>query len=195
MQSPPPILMSASNPEAAEFAARHKAIMGMTLIADLDVARKNMDHYVASARSHGWEPTLEHRLSGHQTVIAETDEEAREIMANGLKYFHQVLMRPQREAQTKVLTQSNYYANAEAKQYFDKRLATLRERTLEEQIEAGTVLCGSPESVVKQMKNIHKALGHGVINMTMKIGDMPDSAVTRGMELFRDRVAPHVRDL
>jgi len=24
---------------------------------------------------------------------------------------------------------------------------------------------------------------------------MPDSAVTRGMELFRDRVAPHVRDL
>ena len=169
--------------------------MGMTLIADLDVARKNMDHYVASARSHGWEPTREHMLSGHQTVIAETDEEAREIMANGLKYFHQVLMRPQREAQTKVLTQSNYYANAEAKQYFDKRLATLRERTLEEQIEAGTVLCGSPESVVQQMKNIHKALGHGVINMTMKIGDMPDSAVTRGMELFRDRVAPHVRDL
>jgi hypothetical protein len=45
------------------------------------------------------------------------------------------------------------------------------------------------------MKNIHKALGHGVINMTMKIGDMPDSAVTRGMELFRDRVAPNVRDL
>ena len=134
-------------------------------------------------------------LSGHQTVIAETDEEARAIMSGGLKYFHQVLMRPQREAQTKVLTQSNYYANAEAKQYFDKRLATLRERTLEEQIEAGTVLCGSPESVVKQMKNIHKALGHGVINMTMKIGDMPDSAVKRGMELFRDRVAPHVRDL
>ena len=195
MQNPPPILMSASNPEAAEFAARHKAIMGMTLIADLDVARKNMDHYVASARSYGWEPTKTHMLSGHQTVIAETDEEAREIMSNGLKYFHQVLMRPQREAQTKVLTQSNYYANDEAKQYFDKRLATLRERTLEEQIEAGTVLCGSPESVVKQMKNIHKALDHGVINMTMKIGNMPDSAVTRGMELFRDRVAPHVRDL
>ena len=195
MQNPPPILMSASNPEAAEFAARHKAIMGMTLIADLDVARKNMDHYVASARSYGWEPTKTHMLSGHQTVIAETDEEAREIMSNGLKYFHQVLMRPQREAQTKVLTQSNYYANDEAKQYFDKRLATLRERTLEEQIEAGTVLCGSPESVVKQMKKIHKALDHGVFNMTMKIGNMPDSAVTRGMELFRDRVAPHVRDL
>ena len=50
-------------------------------------------------------------------------------------------------------------------------------------------------SVVKQMKHVHKALGHGVFNMTMKIGNMPDTAVRRGMELFRDRVHPHVRDL
>jgi hypothetical protein len=49
--------------------------------------------------------------------------------------------------------------------------------------------------VVKQMKHVHKALGHGVFNMTMKIGNMPDSAVRRGMELFRDRVLPAVRDL
>jgi hypothetical protein len=45
------------------------------------------------------------------------------------------------------------------------------------------------------MKTIQKALGHGVFNMTMKIGNMPDSAVRRGMELFRDRVLPQVRDL
>ncbi len=196
MQRPhPPLLMSASNAEAAEFAARHKAIMGMTLIADLDLARKNIEIYKAAARANGYEATPAHVLTGHQTVIADTDAEAREIMRKGLEYFHQVLMRPQREAQSEVLQKTSYYADAGQKQYFDARLKTLRERTLEEQIEAGTVLCGSPESVVKQMKRVHKALGHGVFNMTMKIGNMPDAAVRRGMELFRDRVAPETRGL
>lgn len=196
MQRPhPPLLMSASTAESAAFAAKHKAIMGMTLIADLDVARANIDLYKREARSHGWEPEKRHILSGHQCVIAETDAEALDIMRGGLDYFHQVLMRPQREAQTQVLKETGYYGTDASKQYFDKRLATLRERTLEEQIEAGTVLCGSPESVARQMTRIHAALNHGVINMTMKIGNMPDAAVRRGMELFRDRVLPRVRDL
>ena len=196
MQKPHPrLLMSASNAEAAEFAARHRAIMGVTLIADLDLVARNIEIYKKAARQHGWEPTPGDILTGHQTVIADTDEEARALMRSGLDYFHRVLMRPQRATQTEVLEQTGYYANAEQKRYFDQRLKTLRERTLEEQIEAGTVFCGSPESVVKQMRHVHKALGHGVFNMTMKIGDLPDSAVRRGMELFRDRVAPEVRGL
>ena len=196
MQRPhPPLLMSAATAESAAFAAKHKAIMGMTLIADLDIARKNIEFYKRECRSRGWEPTKGHILSGHQCVIAETDAEALELMRGGLDYFHRVLMRPQREAQTQVLNETGYYSEKDSKQYFDKRLATLRERTLEEQIEAGTVICGSPESVVKQMKKIHAALDHGVINMTMKIGDISDAAVRKGMELFRDRVKPRVRDL
>jgi alkanesulfonate monooxygenase SsuD/methylene tetrahydromethanopterin reductase-like flavin-dependent oxidoreductase (luciferase family) len=57
------------------------------------------------------------------------------------------------------------------------------------------VLCGSPESVVQQIRHIHSELGNGVFNFTMKVGDLPDAVVRRGMELFRDRVKPHVKDL
>jgi alkanesulfonate monooxygenase SsuD/methylene tetrahydromethanopterin reductase-like flavin-dependent oxidoreductase (luciferase family) len=57
------------------------------------------------------------------------------------------------------------------------------------------VLCGSPESVVQQIQRIHAELGNGIFNFTMKVGDLPDAAVRRGMELFRDRVLPHVRHL
>ena len=195
MQKIPPILMSASNAEGASLAAKHKAIMGMTLIAELDVARRNIEHYRSEARARGFEPTAGHILTGHQTVIAESDSEARDIMRAAEDYFHKVLMRPQRETQTDVLQNTGFYTNAEQKEYFDRRLRTLRERTLEEQIEAGTIFCGSPESVVRQMKRVHKALGNGVFNLTMKIGNMPDTAVRRGMELFRDRVLPEVRGL
>jgi alkanesulfonate monooxygenase SsuD/methylene tetrahydromethanopterin reductase-like flavin-dependent oxidoreductase (luciferase family) len=57
------------------------------------------------------------------------------------------------------------------------------------------VLCGCPETVVKQIKRIHGELGHGVFNFTVKVGTLPDDVIRRGMELFRDRVLPHVRDL
>jgi alkanesulfonate monooxygenase SsuD/methylene tetrahydromethanopterin reductase-like flavin-dependent oxidoreductase (luciferase family) len=66
---------------------------------------------------------------------------------------------------------------------------------MEQQIAGGMILCGGPESVVQQIKRIHAELGNGVFNFTMKIGDLPDAVVRRGMELFRDRVLPHVRDL
>ncbi|MDB5532084.1 MAG: Luciferase-like, subgroup, partial [Hyphomicrobiales bacterium] len=80
-------------------------------------------------------------------------------------------------------------------EYFMKRLQTLKGRTIKEQIEAGTILCGSPQTVVKQIKRLHQHLGTGHINMNMKLGTMPDTAVIHGMELFRDKVLPEVRAL
>ena len=75
------------------------------------------------------------------------------------------------------------------------RLAKREAATLEQQIEGGMIFCGSPESVVEQIRRVHAELGNGVFNFTMKVGNLPDAAVTRGMELFRDRVLPEVRDL
>ena len=57
------------------------------------------------------------------------------------------------------------------------------------------VFCGSPATVAKQMKRVHAELGNGVFNLTMKVGNLPDSVVKHGMELFRDRVLPEVRGL
>ena len=39
------------------------------------------------------------------------------------------------------------------------------------------------------MRRIRDALGNGHFNINMKIGNIPDAVVRRGMELFRDRRA------
>jgi alkanesulfonate monooxygenase SsuD/methylene tetrahydromethanopterin reductase-like flavin-dependent oxidoreductase (luciferase family) len=191
----PPLLMSASNDESAEFAAQHGAKMGIVLIADLNLARASIDLYYQVARASGWEPTPDDILIGHHTCIADTDREAREHLSKGLDYFHRILMRPQRSAQQLVIQKTRYYEREETGDKFQTRLATLRARSLEEQIEAGSVYCGSPETVVAQIKRVHKILGHGVEQFTMKVGNLPDAVVRRGMELFRDRVQPALRDL
>ncbi|MGK9052974.1 LLM class flavin-dependent oxidoreductase [Xaviernesmea oryzae] len=196
IQKPHPrILMSASNEESAEFVAKMRAIMGITLIQDLGAARKAIEHFKNVARGYGWEPTPDDILVGQQICIADTDEEAREHMAAAQTYFHQTLMRPQRSAQQLVLQQSRYYTGSDVGENFQKRLATLRNRTVDEQIEAGSIICGSPESVVKQITRLNQELGCGLLNLTIKVGNMPGSVVRRGMELFRDRVAPHVAGL
>ncbi|UIK07936.1 LLM class flavin-dependent oxidoreductase [Neorhizobium galegae] len=196
IQKPHPrILMSASNAESAEFVAKMRAIMGITLIQDLSIAKAAIENFKKTARSYGWEPTPDDILVGQQICIADTDEEARHHMAAAQTYFHQTLMRPQRSAQQLVLGQSRYYTEADAGENFQKRLATLRGRTVEEQIEAGSIICGSPQSVIRQIKRLRQELDCGLLNLTVKVGNMPGSVVRRGMELFRDRVAPEVAGL
>jgi len=188
----PRILLSASNDESAEFVGEHKAMLGMALVADLDSAAGTIDVYHRVSRAHDYEPVPDDVLIMQQTVIAESDDEARAIMAPALKYFHGVLMRPQLDAQRIVLQKSRFFETDRQREHFAGRLAKLKARTLEDQIEAGSVLCGSPDSVVKQIKRLRQRLGTGHIIMNMKIGNQPDSAVLRGMELFRDKVRPQV---
>jgi len=196
MQKPhPPLVISASNADSAKFAAEVRATMGMVLLADLPSGKECIRVYKETAKASGWEPTADNILVGMHTCIAETDEEARRQLAHGLKYFDEVLMGGLQASQRIVLQKTRYFENEESRDRWKSRLDKRKTLTLDEAIERGTVLCGSPETVVKQIKRIHSELGHGVFNFTVKVGTLPDDVIRRGMELFRDRVLPHVRDL
>jgi alkanesulfonate monooxygenase SsuD/methylene tetrahydromethanopterin reductase-like flavin-dependent oxidoreductase (luciferase family) len=196
MQKPhPPLLISASNADSAKFAAEMRATMGMVLLADLPSGKDCIRIYKEAARASGWEPAPENILVGMHTCIAETDKEARRWLGQGLKYFDEVLMGGLQLSQRIVLQKTRYFESDESRDRWKSRLDKRRTLTLDEQIERGTVLCGSPETVVKQIKRIHAELGHGVFNFTVKVGTLPDDVIRNGMELFRDRVLPHVRDL
>ncbi len=196
LQKPhPPIIISATTPDSAQFAAEMRAIMGVVLLPDLPTAKESIRIYREAAKAHGWEPTAEHILIGMHTVICETDEEALAHLKRSREYFATVLMDGMRTAQRIVLQKSRYYETELSRERWQARLVKQREATIEEAIERGTILCGSPETVVKQIKRIHGEPGHGIFNFTVKVGNLPDEVVAKGMRLFRDRVLPHVRDL
>ncbi len=195
VQAPPPILMSASNEESAAFAAENKAIMGMGLISDMDVARRNVDLYFATARSLGWDPTPDHIMMGASTLICETDEEAAETFETALDYFHGTLMKPTYDA-LKLVLQAGYFKKQGANASYDNRLdKVVAKKSIGDLIEAGSIICGSPSTVVKQIKRFKGNLGAGRLNMSMQIGNLSHQTVRKGMQLFHDRVLPEVRDL
>jgi alkanesulfonate monooxygenase SsuD/methylene tetrahydromethanopterin reductase-like flavin-dependent oxidoreductase (luciferase family) len=191
----PPLVVSASTPESAKFAAQIRATMGMVLLADLPSAKECIKVYYDTARECGWEPRPENVLVGMHTVIAETDEAARRAMASAREYFNVVLQEGIRTAQRTVMEKSRFHQEQANRERWLKRADTRRGATMEQAIERGTILCGSPETVVQQIRRAHAELGMGVFNFTAKVGNLPDAVVRRGMELFRDRVHPHLKDL
>ena len=100
-----------------------------------------------------------------------------------------------RDAMRLVVQKSRFFAQEQYGERFVSRLATLNARNIDEMIEAGSVLCGSPKTVIKQMKRIQGELGNGRFNLNMKIGNIPDRVVRRGMELFLDQVLPEAASL
>ena len=186
----PTIIMSASNKESAKSAARNYATMGLALIPDLKSAKELIDIYMETAIQSGWQPTSENILVGLNTCISENAQEAKEELAKGTAYFGKVLMGGPRTAQKIVLQKSRYFSSKEENKVFMNRLKAVKQRTLEESIDAGVILCGNPDDVISQIKNVQNQLGCGWINMNMKIGNLPNESVYRSMKLFKKHIRP-----
>ncbi len=48
---------------------------------------------------------------------------------------------------------------------------------------------------IEQISRLHAEFGHGLQNLSIKIGNIPDDKVRQTMELLRDEVFPAVRHL
>jgi alkanesulfonate monooxygenase SsuD/methylene tetrahydromethanopterin reductase-like flavin-dependent oxidoreductase (luciferase family) len=190
----PPLVMSASNPDSARYAAEAGASMGIVRLTDFESARESIRVYQETARQHGWEPTADNILVGTYMCVADSDDEARAALGPAFDYFTNVLGGATRNAQRLVLQETRYHGADQAAKTAS-RLGLRDSFSLDDAIENGSVICGSPETVVKQINRIHAELGNGVLNLPMKLGNISDGVVFHGMELFRDRVLPHVRGL
>ncbi|MBM3503876.1 MAG: LLM class flavin-dependent oxidoreductase [Alphaproteobacteria bacterium] len=189
----PPIIMSGSNEASARLAGEMGATLGIAAVSDLKGAKKQIEAYKDAARSAGWEPKPENVLIGMICHVAESSSQAKEELESGRQYFQKVLTGGVRTAQRLVLQKTRYYAAEDMVEFKDVRIRF--GATVQEQLDNGTMLCGTPEEVVEQIKAQHAELGYGVLNVNMKIGNLPDAAILKGMKLFSQRVMPKVRNL
>ncbi len=57
------------------------------------------------------------------------------------------------------------------------------------------MVCGTPDMAVDQIKRAKSELGHGLMNLNIKVGNTPQEAVLETMQHLRAHVFPAVRDV
>jgi len=195
VQTPyPPLVMSGGSPTSAKFAAERRAVMGILRVTDLGQAKQLIEIYKDQARADGWEAGPDRFMIGLPTAVAETFDEAKRVLHDGTQYFFDVLQGGINRALQLVVQTTKYNADDRNIRPLDKN-EQMKLTPVEERVERGQVLCGTPDMVVDQIKHLYAELGHGHMNLIIKVGSMPDDFVRRSMELLRDGVFAEVKSL
>jgi len=183
----PPIYMSGSSRESAEFAARSRVSLGLA-VTTVPLAALAAQRYREAAHATGWDPgkdDLLFRLSFH---VADTDEQA-------LADYEESQRRPQRgspvsanPALEAAIAGLGYYG-ADVRQ----RERVLEEHGLKDRIALGRIIIGSPETVVSQIAAIARALGPGVLDAVsaFQLGERTNHSIA----LFGEKVLPRIREM
>lgn len=198
LQQPyPPVVMSGGSLQSARFAAHQRVMMGMVQFDTLEQPRLLIQTYRDIAHEDGWDPGADRFMLGLHTCIAETDDAARRILEPAEQYFYTVLSGASRTANRMIVEKTRYYTDAASQAMRVRKVqgqVAMGHASIGERIEAGTVLCGSPETVIAQIRRIRDELGVGCLNLNFHIGNIPHAVVRRGMDLFRSEVGPVIRE-
>ncbi len=191
----PEIVMSASSDGSARLAAEHGATMGVLRVQDYETAHHSLNVYREHARKFGWEPRPHNIILAMNCCVAPSKDEAIRTLRRGYDYFFNVLGGGIRTAQRLVVQKTRYFKDDQDAERQTTKLRTHNQLSLEERMERGLVMCGTPDMAIEQITRLHQEFGHGVTNLSVKIGNVPDESVRQTMSLLRDEVFPAVREL
>jgi alkanesulfonate monooxygenase SsuD/methylene tetrahydromethanopterin reductase-like flavin-dependent oxidoreductase (luciferase family) len=192
VQTPhPPIFMSISSPEAAEFAAAHR-ISGGLAVTTLDRARESVRVYRAAASADGWEPGPDQLLYRIAVHVADSDAQARDEwapLASAHGHAGGLRLSTANPAADEAAARAGYYGRDTARQ----RSRLHAGGDIDERIETAQLLLGAPDSVVRQIDRLRQELGVGIVELAF-IAPGADN-VRRSLELFGTEVLPRMREL
>lgn len=186
-QPHPPIYMSGSSRESAEFAARNRISLGLA-VTTLPLAAQAAQHYRETARLAGWDPGADDLLFRVSFHVADSDEQA-------LADYEDSLKRPQRgspvtanPAIEAAVARLGYYG-ADVRQ----RERVVEQHSLKDRVALGRIIIGSPETVVAQIAAIAGAMRPGVLDAVsaFQLGERTE----RSIALFGEKVLPLIREL
>jgi alkanesulfonate monooxygenase SsuD/methylene tetrahydromethanopterin reductase-like flavin-dependent oxidoreductase (luciferase family) len=75
------------------------------------------------------------------------------------------------------------------------RLGAVRHASLDQLIEDGIMIAGTPDAVIAQIRRLHERTGVGHLLMMNQAGDMTSNEVRDSLELFAREVMPAVAAL
>jgi alkanesulfonate monooxygenase SsuD/methylene tetrahydromethanopterin reductase-like flavin-dependent oxidoreductase (luciferase family) len=189
-QPHPPVLVSGNSPDSGDFAARHRFSIGLAFLP-APVAARAAAHYRTAAAAAGWQAGPENIVYRVFGYVAPTDEEAR------------------RDCETYRFRFGSLAAQGHGFSRYAAALADAGQRyggrpgagpppdpgTGPGGVPVLPPLCGSPETVLAQVRELGETTGAGVLDLILYTGALPHDLALRSIELFGTEVIPRAREL
>lgn len=152
--------------------------------------RRYMEMYKAAARADGYEATSAQLGWSVPVYVAETDERARAEAREHIEAFVNRFLRMPVE----MLVPPGYTSIESMKGLMKAKAGISALQTMDDLLERGTFICGSPESVRKQILAYQAEIGFGNMLPVMQFGTLPHDLTKKNIELFATKVIPFLRD-
>jgi alkanesulfonate monooxygenase SsuD/methylene tetrahydromethanopterin reductase-like flavin-dependent oxidoreductase (luciferase family) len=183
---PPIFVPSQGSSETIEWAAEHRYPYMCTytpmpqLIRYYDEYRRLAEErfgYTAGPYKFGWTSLV---------YVAEDEQEALEAVAPHTQYFAERCF----ALPAQMLMPPGYTSSPSFRRMLEARGVGGPQAAPD--LNAGEVLVGTPDQVGERLVRNMERCGAGTFMGMFQVGDMPHSKVMRSMELFADKVLPHL---
>ena len=184
----PPAIVATRSEDTVRYAAAHRLGLGISYDRVRDVASIT-DKYKQWCGEAGWQPTPDQIVYRGSILLTETDGQADDWLA---RLMSQGLSRGLSLGPT--VTQA--VQAARAGQEFDPRSMVTSIPAANQVRDARGLMSfiGSPETVVKQLKEFHDQSGVGVVDFAFQQTGVSHQEVTRELELFGKEVLPRMQE-
>lgn len=158
-----------------------------------DLVVRYLNLYREQAREFGYEASGDQLGWAAPIYVADTDERARAEAKDGVEsLFNEFLANP-----WEMLLPPGYTSLASLKRTMKMRKSLgsrPRTQSIDELIESGTVVVGSPKTVRERIERVREQTGVNNLVAMLQFGVLPDDLTRRNMEMFASEVMPHLRD-
>ena len=123
-------------------------------------------------------------------MCAETDEIAIREARPHIEFFLNKLLRMPPE----MLLPPGYLSLASMQGVMAaKRALSTGNQTIEDMVEKGVFLCGSPATLREKLEKYQAEIGFGYLLPAMQFGTLPHELTRKSIEMFAKEVIPHFR--
>lgn len=188
---PPIWIPSQGSSETIEWAShpdrRYTYLQTFTPVAML---ARYMQMYKDMAAEHGYEATEDQLGWSVPLYVAETDEIARREAKPHIENFLNKFLRMPKE----MLLPPGYLSLKSMLGVMKAKSAIGGQQTIDDVIDKGMFICGSPETVRQRLEQYQSEIGFGHLLTLLQFGTLPAELTRKNMELYATSVMPYLRE-
>jgi len=189
---PPVWIPSQGSKETIDWASHpERRYTYLQTFSPVKVVGRYLKQYRDTAKGYGYE-AKDNQLGWSLPVyVSSSDQKAKEEAKAHFEAFRNVFVRMPLE----MLLPPGYTSRESLKNVMKAKAQMFGDVTLEQALELGLFVCGSPETVRKNLENHWSDMRFGNLLVSCQFGTLPADLTRKNMELFAREVMPQLKVL